>query len=389
MISFACFSPHPPLLLPNIGSDKDKKKVKKTIDSLENLGRKLRDINPDQIIISSPHLDWGFNVPLYFLAKNFQGEIKTYLIGLEFPEFYFKEGKNTYQKLDRNKRYALIASGDLSHCLKKEGPYGFQPDGPRFDKALIEYLRKKDIKNFLKLNDYYPQAGECGLRSFCFLLGILEESRQEWRPEILSYEGPFGVGYLVANFNLKSKNYLVSLAKTAIERYIRDGKIITPPPNLPKRWLKERSGVFVTINKNDDLRGCIGTYLPTKKNIAEEVIYNAIAAATEDYRFSPIKEKEIPYLKLIVYILKRPTPVKNLEELNPQKYGVIVKNTPLFPPKDIIFNGHFTSKTGLLLPNLKGIETSEQQVFIACQKGDIDPQKEKFFIYKFEVEKYK
>jgi len=90
----------------------------------------------------------------------------------------------------------------MSHVLKEEGPYGFQPDGPKYDKELIESLKKKDIKNILDLDDKYPEAAECGLRSFCFLLGMLEESRINWQPEILSYEGPFGVGYLVANFKL-------------------------------------------------------------------------------------------------------------------------------------------------------------------------------------------
>ncbi len=199
MIKFACFSPHPPLLLPDVGSDEDKQKVKKTIKSLEHLGMLLKKVNPDVIIISSPHPDWGFNVPLYFLAKDFKGEIKTHLTEMETPKEYFNKGKKIYQNLENNKKYALIASGDMSHCLKEEGPYGFHSDGPKFDKSLIEFLKKKDIENFLKLDEMYPEAGECGLRSFSFLLGILEEAKMNWQPEILSYEGPFGVGYLVVN----------------------------------------------------------------------------------------------------------------------------------------------------------------------------------------------
>lgn len=202
LIVFVAISPHPPIILPSVGSEEDRKKIKKTIDALEILGKKLKEANPDSIIISSPHPDWGFNVPLFFLAKDFKGEIKTYLMGLEEPRFYFGQGKKIYQKLDKTKRYALIASGDLSHCLKEDGPYGFHPDGPRFDKALIEALKKKDIEKILRLDNLYPEAGECGLRSFCFLLGILEESGIKYQPEILSYEGPFGVGYLVANFKL-------------------------------------------------------------------------------------------------------------------------------------------------------------------------------------------
>jgi len=210
VIIFAAISPHPPIILPSVGSLEDRAQVKKTIEALEDLGKKLREANPDSIIISAPHPDWGFNVPLFFLAKDFKGEIKTYLIGVESPPFYFEQGKKLYQKIDtgqtrvrNSKKVAVIASGDLSHCLKEEGPYSFHPDGPKFDKDLTEALKKKDIEKILKLDDKYPEAGECGLRSFCFLLGILEESKIDYQPEILSYEGPFGVGYLVANFKLK------------------------------------------------------------------------------------------------------------------------------------------------------------------------------------------
>jgi len=204
-IVFAAIAPHPPIILPSVGSPEDRAQVKNTILALENLGKKLKETKPDSIIISAPHPDWGFNVPLFFLAKDFKGEIETYLIGLESPKFYFEKGKKIYKsKVNSQKsKVAVIASGDLSHCLKADGPYGFHPDGPKFDKELIESLKKKDIANILKLDDKYPEAGECGLRSFCFLLGILEASGLNWEAEILSYEGPFGVGYLVANFKLR------------------------------------------------------------------------------------------------------------------------------------------------------------------------------------------
>jgi len=206
-IIFACISPHPPIILPDVGSPEDRAQVKNTISALEKLGKKLKEKNPEKIIISAPHPDWGFNVPLYFLASDFRGKIETILMGLESPQFYFEEGKNLYQKIGRGltsaKKVALIASGDMSHCLKEEGPYGFHPDGPKFDEDFVEALKKKDIEKILKFDEMYPEAGECGLRSFCFLLGILEASGIDYQPEILSYEGPFGVGYLVANFKLQ------------------------------------------------------------------------------------------------------------------------------------------------------------------------------------------
>lgn len=203
-IIFAAISPHPPIILPEVGNDDERKAVKYTIQNLEKLGQELKKSKPDKIIISSPHQDWGFNVPLYFLAKDFKGEIMRYQMGLQTPEFYFKEGKTLYEKLDKDKKYALIASGDLSHCLTEEGPYGFESDGPKFDKDLIKFLKEKDPRIF-QLEEIYPKAGECGLRSFCFMLGILKGANIEWETDVLSYEGPFGVGYLVADFKLNNR----------------------------------------------------------------------------------------------------------------------------------------------------------------------------------------
>lgn len=209
MINFACVCPHPPILLPSVGSKEDREKVKKTLEALDSLAKKFKESSPDSIVISSPHPDWGFEVPLHFLAKNFQGRIKKVLIGLESPQFYFEKGGKFSNKSlcgnsgqIPNSKIALIASGDLSHCLKEDGPYGLHPEGPKFDEKLIESLKKKDLETILKLDELYPQAGECGLRSISFLLGILEESGVEYQPEVLSYEGPFGVGYLVADFKL-------------------------------------------------------------------------------------------------------------------------------------------------------------------------------------------
>lgn len=204
-IVFSCISPHPPLLLPYVGSEKDKKQVKKTIKALEGLSGEIKKLNPDSIIISSPHPDWGFQVPLYFLAKDFQGKTERVLTGLESPDFYFEEGEKLYYSKikDQSRKIALIASGDLSHCLKSDGPYGFHPQGPEFDKELAVLLKKKDIKGILNLDEKYPQAGECGLRPISFVLGILRAAQIDWQPEILSYENPFGVGYLVVNFKIK------------------------------------------------------------------------------------------------------------------------------------------------------------------------------------------
>lgn len=175
-------------------------------------------------------------------------------------------------------------------------------------------------------------------------------------------------------------HFFVELAKSAVENYIKNGEIISPFDDLPKDVLTQKTGTFVTIMENGNLRGCIGTYLPTKNNIAEEIIHNAIAAATEDYRFRPIQKEDLSEISYTVYILSEPALISGLKELDPEKYGVLVKN--------VSFDGDFVPKSGLLLPDLKGIDTSEKQVLIACQKGGIDPVREKILIYKFTVEKY-
>jgi len=136
------------------------------------------------------------------------------------------------------------------------------------------------------------------------------------------------------------------------------------------------------------LRGCIGTYLPTRENIAKEIVSNAIAAATEDYRFEPIQKKELPYLKYTVYILSKPELVKDIKELDPKKFGIIVKTIPIASNRDVVFNGHSPYKSGLLLPGLEGIDTIEKQIAIACRKGGINPTKERIIIYRFKVEKH-
>jgi AmmeMemoRadiSam system protein A len=196
-------------------------------------------------------------------------------------------------------------------------------------------------------------------------------------------------------------NSYILLAKQAIENYIQNKKTISLPDDLPKEFINRRAGTFVTIEKNGELRGCIGTYLATRKNIAEEIIHNAIAAATEDYRFGLITKEELPELSYTIYILSEPELVKDIKDptkfseenfrragLDQKKYGIIVKTAPLSPTGDVVFNGHFIAKTGLLLPDLENINTIEKQIFIACQKGGIDPRLEKIIIYKFSVEKY-
>lgn len=169
-------------------------------------------------------------------------------------------------------------------------------------------------------------------------------------------------------------NPYINLAKMAVESYLKTGKIPPLPSRLPKKILTTRAGVFVSIYKGQELRGCIGTYLPTQPNIAEEIISNAIAAATRDWRFTPITCDELPKLSYSVYILEEPRQIRSINELDPKKYGILIKSE--------------TGKTGLLLPDLDGIDTVEKQLSAVCHKCGINLSKEKVIICKFRAKKH-
>jgi len=173
---------------------------------------------------------------------------------------------------------------------------------------------------------------------------------------------------------LNKMNAYVKLAKDTVEFYFKTGKISPLPENLPPNFLTSRAGIFVSIYNGDDLRGCVGTYLPTEVNLAEEIIQNSVSAATNDYRFRPITKAELPNLSYSVYVLGEPKKIKNLDELNPKKYGILIKSE--------------TGKSGLLLPDLEGINTTEEQLSAVCHKCGVNPSKEKVTIFKFSATKH-
>ncbi len=170
---------------------------------------------------------------------------------------------------------------------------------------------------------------------------------------------------------MKTHHPLVILARRAIETYVRERRVIDPPEELTPE-MRQRAGVFVSIKKGGQLRGCIGTFMPTQENVALEVIENAISAATRDPRFSPIGPQELPYLDVSVDVLSSPEPISGPEELDPKRYGVIVESG---------------WKKGLLLPDLEGVDTVEQQLAIAMAKAGIG-RGEKVKLYRFSVERF-
>jgi AmmeMemoRadiSam system protein A len=166
---------------------------------------------------------------------------------------------------------------------------------------------------------------------------------------------------------------LVQLARDTIENYVRQGKTIQPPEKLTPE-MEKQAGTFVSIHKHGMLRGCIGTIEPTQANVAQEVIQNAISAATRDPRFPPVMPEELADLDIKVDVLGEPEPVDGLEELDPRRYGVIVKSARDW-------------RKGLLLPDLEGVDTVEYQVSIARRKAGIMSD-EPIELYRFEVVRY-
>jgi len=168
----------------------------------------------------------------------------------------------------------------------------------------------------------------------------------------------------------KPRPAIVGLARKAVERYIIQGKIFKPRKLSAE--MKQRAGVFVSIKKHGELRGCIGTFIPTKANVAEEIVANAISSATQDPRFVPVEGYELDDLEYSVDILTEPEPVLSIDQLDPRKYGVIVEC------------GY---RRGLLLPDLAGVDKVEDQIEICRAKAGISPQ-EPIKLYRFRVERF-
>ncbi|MGI6189873.1 MAG: AmmeMemoRadiSam system protein A [Clostridiales bacterium] len=343
-------------------------------------------------------LDWGVLVPLYFVTKQYRDFrlIHISISFLSYEELYVfgTAVRNAVESSDRH--VCIIASGDLSHRLSQDGPYGFHPMGPKLDQQIIDHAKAGNAEGFLTMDPVMvKEGGECGLRSIIISMGALDG--YNIRSRVLSYEGPFGVGYGVAMFERRDKNKkrelvnriyarkqehmakvrksedpYVSLARRSLESYIRTGEIIKPGSELPKEMLEEKAGVFVSIKKNGQLRGCIGTIQPQRDNIAEEIIHNAISAGVRDPRFMPVDGSELGDLVYSVDVLEKPESVDTDDELDPKKYGVIVRSG---------------LRSGLLLPNLEGIDTVREQIEIALQKAGIRPD-EHYTLERFEVKRH-
>jgi AmmeMemoRadiSam system protein A/AmmeMemoRadiSam system protein B len=434
------FVPHPPLIVPDVGRGQERI-IENTIQAYQEIAHRIQALEPDTIILSSPHapayrdhfhlgdepiisgtlarfgaptisstiradsilvraiqrqaeleglplgpvkrasseLDHGSLVPLYFLGSLAQKVrfVRISPSGLSLSEHY-QIGRLVSKVVPSNQRVVWLASGDLSHTLKEDGPYGKTEEGPVFDQRFTEMIKQQNLQAMFEWDPLFcDKAAVCGLGSFAMMAGALDGTT--WKGELLSYEGPFGVGYAVASFIVQESvmsqpieqgiDPYIRLAQSSLEYYLRHKKNMSIPADLPQELLDRRHGVFVSIHKQGSLRGCIGTIHPTQTSVAEEIIHNAIAAGTRDYRFRPIAVAELDHLEYHVDVLYPPEPIASKEELDVIRYGVIVRR------------GY---RSGLLLPNLDGIDTVDEQVDIACRKAGISPH-EPHQLERFEV----
>ena len=448
--------PHPPIVIPKIGKG-DMKKVQKTVDAYEKAAEKIGQIQPETIVVISPHhtnyADYfqispgkkgrgnlgQFNVPQVSVSEKFDEDFveklshiadshgipagikgavdKNIDYGTVIPLFYVDKYWKNYKlvtmgvsglTLDMHYKLGMciketaevlgnktvvIASGDLSHRLKPDGPNGYRKEGAEYDAQVMGIMERGEFGELLDFDEGFRSiAGECGHRSFTVMAGALDG--QKVTSECLSYEGTIGVGYGICTFEpgeddkerylldkyiekdtarvaaIKEKeDEYVKIARSAIEELILNDKKYEVSNDVSKELIEKKAGVFVTIKTGRQLRGCIGTLQPEKDNIAEEIIQNAMNAAANDPRFSHIDKNELDRMEITVDVIGEFEEIFSDDMLNVHKYGVMITKG---------------RKKGFLLPNQAGLETTEQQVTIARQSAGLRPR-DKAKMERFEV----
>jgi AmmeMemoRadiSam system protein A/AmmeMemoRadiSam system protein B len=426
--------PHPPLAVPDVGGGEERK-IQRTLDAFDQVAQEIAALAPETIIFITPHnvsytdyfhispgksatgdlsrfrapdvrfeveydtefvealtdditgtqgerspaLDHGVTVPMWFINRRYRDyrAVRISPSGMG-TDAHYKLGQRIAQTVERlGRKTVLIASGDLSHKLSADAPYGFAPEGEIFDKTVTGAFKSGDFSVLLGIPDEIREAAaECGYNPFVILAGVLDGQRVD--AKLLSYEAPFGVGYAVASFvgttalGRTQEGPYRTLARQSLEHAVKNGGTLPLPDGLPEEMLTKRAGAFVSLHKNGDLRGCIGTIAPTTDFVALEIIQNAVSAGLHDPRFAPVTEPELPHLDYKVDILASPEVISGLDELDVKRYGVIVSSG---------------NRRGLLLPNLDGVDTVEEQVDIARQKAGI-PKNAPVKLERFEVVRY-
>lgn len=448
--------PHPPLIVPEVGRGGESV-IKETTAAYEKAADFVASLKPDTIVLSSPHsvmysdylhispgyeasgdlgrfgagsvkisvlydaelsnrlcelsededipagymgerdksLDYGTIVPLYFIMKKYKDFklVRLGISGISFADHY-KMGQIVKKAADElGRRVVYVASGDLSHKLKDDGPYGFDPSGPVYDEKIMDCMGRGAFGELLKFDPYLcDKASECGHRSFIIMGGAFDGLKVETHK--LSHQDVTGVGYGICMYKViggdDDSRYLeqyleeekkslmekkamedpyVKLARKTIETYIKEGRVIKVPDDLPSEMYERSAGAFVSLHIRGGLRGCIGTIAATCDCVAEEIIQNAISASTKDPRFEPVEENELDRLEYSVDVLGDAEDIDSKAQLDVRKYGVIVTNG---------------FRRGLLLPDLDGVDTVDDQIAIAKRKAGIG-EYEKVNLQRFEV----
>ena len=453
----AIMVPHPPIILPEVGRGEEKK-IAATAAAYEKAAAFVSELRPDTIVLASPHsvmysdyfhispgkaakgdmgqfrapqltfraeydaefadtlsrlcertgfpagtlgerkaeLDHGTMIPLYYVNHYLQNYklVRIGLSGLPLAEHY-RLGRMIQQTADKlGRRAVFIGSGDLSHKLREDGPYGFAKEGPDYDGRIMDVMGRAAFDELLDFDESFcEKAAECGHRSFCMLAGALDAKRLETKR--LSHEDTFGVGYGICTYRVcgddpdrrllekwearrnraltekrAKEDAFVRLARAVINAWIGERKRFPLPDDLPPEMTERRAGAFVSLHKDGRLRGCIGTIGPARSCVAEEIAENAISAATRDPRFSPVRPEELDSLEISVDVLSTPEDIRSKAELDVKRYGVIVSKG---------------ARRGLLLPNLEGVDTVDEQVSIALRKAGISEREKEIELQRFEV----
>ena len=448
--------PHPPMIVPQVGRGSEKQ-IEDTRKAYEQAAAEIAALQPETIVIASPHtvmyadyfhlspgehvsgsfrefgapqvrfeeeydtelvkaiaflaqerdfpagtlgerdkrLDHGVMVPLYFIRQKYTDFrlVRLGLSGLPLTEHY-KMGRLVRDAAEKTgRRVVFVASGDLSHKLQTYGPYGFAPEGPQYDRRIMDVCGRGAFGELFDFDESFcDRAAECGHRSFTIMAGALDGLSVA--AKALSHEDVTGVGYGVCTFHPGEKDesrrflqkYLekaeqeqqrrrenadpyASLARQAVEAYVREKRRLELPEGLPSEMTASRAGVFVSIHEHGMLRGCIGTIEPTADCVGQEIIRNAVSAAARDPRFDPIRPEELLWLEISVDVLGEAEPIESPDLLDVKRYGVIVSSG---------------FRKGLLLPDLEGVDSVEQQIAIARQKAGIAPG-EPVKLQRFEV----
>ena len=267
------------------------------------------------------------------------------------------------------------------------------PEGPQYDSRIMDVCSRGAFGELFDFDESFcSKAAECGHRSFVIMAGALDGMAVEATQ--LSHEDVTGVGYGICTFHPQgedesrcfleqyrekmaaelakrrdSADAYVQLARQSLEHYVLYGRTMDMPADLPEELVKTRAGAFVSLHKDGDLRGCIGTIAPVRASLAEEIIENAVSACSSDPRFRPVSPDELQWLDISVDVLGEPEPIESAEELDVKRYGVIVTSG---------------GRRGLLLPDLDGVDTPEQQIDIARRKAGIGPG-ERISLQRFQV----